>query len=364
MRAKLLILTAAVAMTASPLPAWAAASGFRLPPSPSEQQRQQPERQGPVAPDVPESRQPAPTRAPPASTPTLTPEVIPPAIAVPQPIEATPEAPAPQRTQTATPRPAAQQSTVELPSDPVTETLLPEPVGEPAITAGPSPIRPAPAGNGSDFPWLWALAGLLAVGLAGLALWWWRREAGVIEVPEIERPRVVPSALPPKPAAPPPVVSGEPLQVALEPQRLSLTLLNATLTWRLELSNAGPTPLTGLVIGADMISAHASMTKEEQLSGPGASPAVADQRIDRLEPGESHTLSGEFRLPLSQIVPIRQGKAALLLPLARFRVEADGSRPLVRTFAVGQPGSGAGLQPFRLDEGPRIFPHLIQRAFA
>jgi hypothetical protein len=55
---------------------------------------------------------------------------------------------------------------------------------------------------------------------------------------------------------------------------------------------------------------------------------------------------------------------ALLLPLARFRLEAEGARPLVRTFAVGQPGDGAALQPFRLDQGPRIYPRLAQRAFA
>jgi hypothetical protein len=29
-----------------------------------------------------------------------------------------------------------------------------------------------------------------------------------------------------------------------------------------------------------------------------------------------------------------------------------------------QPGQGSGLQPFRLDLGPRIYPQLAQRAFA
>ena len=88
------------------------------------------------------------------------------------------------------------------------------------------------------------------------------------------------------------------------------------------------------------------------------------QRIERLEPGESRTVEGEFRLPFGQIVPIRQGNAALLLPLARFRLEAEGSAPVVRTFAVGLPGAKAALQPFRLDLGPRVYPKLTQRAFA
>jgi hypothetical protein len=229
---------------------------------------------------------------------------------------------------------------------------------------------PAASEHGTSFPWLWALGGLLVLAAAGLAAWIWlgkRAGSGAAAVPEIERPHVTPPAPATVPAAPKAPVSsppiGEPLQVTLEPLRLSLTLMNATLAWRLEVANRGPGPLTGLAIGADMISAHASMSREEQLSGPGRA-ALPVQRIERLEPGEDRTVEGEFRLPLGQIVPIRQGNAALLLPLARFRVEADGAQPLVRTFAVGQPGNGSTLQPFRLDQGPRIYPQLAQRAFA
>jgi hypothetical protein len=153
------------------------------------------------------------------------------------------------------------------------------------------------------------------------------------------------------------------LQVELEPVRLSLTLLNAALAYRLTVTNRGGAAIEGLQIVADMISAHASLSREEQLSGP-RSPAATMQRIDRLEPGERRVGQGEFRLPFPQIVPIRQGSAALLMPLARFRLETGSAAPLVRTFVVGQPGSGAGLQPFRLDLGPRVYPTLTQRAFA
>ena len=145
--------------------------------------------------------------------------------------------------------------------------------------------------------------------------------------------------------------------------RLSLTLMNATLAYRLAVTNRSGSPVEGLQITADMISAHASMSREEQLSGP-ASAAATTQQIDHLEPGESRIVQGEFRLPFPQIVPIRQGNAALLMPLARFRLASGDAAPLVRTFVVGQPGSGAGLQPFRLDLGPRVYPKLAQRAFA
>jgi hypothetical protein len=182
-----------------------------------------------------------------------------------------------------------------------------------------------------------------------------------VAAPRIERPRIGPA---PRQPASGPAAPVEPLQLSLEPLRLSLTLMNATLAYRLELANHGAAPLTGLAIGADMIAAHASLSREEQLAGPRPGNGTAPQRIERLEPGETRVVEGEFRLPFPQIVPIRQGDAALLLPLARFRVEADGSAPLVRTFVVGQPGQGSSLQPFRLDQGPRVYPRLAQHAFA
>jgi hypothetical protein len=138
--------------------------------------------------------------------------------------------------------------------------------------------------------------------------------------------------------------------------------MNATLSYRLEVGNRGTAPLSDLLIEADMISAHASLPREQQLAGPGQGTA-SQHRLGRLEPGETRIVQGEFRLPFGQIVPIRQGSASLLLPLARFRAVAEGAQPVVRTFAVGQPGS-SGLQPFRLDQGPRIYPKLAQRAFA
>ena len=79
---------------------------------------------------------------------------------------------------------------------------------------------------------------------------------------------------------------------------------------------------------------------------------------------------GEFKLALADITPIRSGKAALFIPLARFRVEAvrRGAPPLVAnsTFVVGedQERPGAALRPFRLDLGPRLYSRIGQRELA
>lgn len=375
MRSTILALPAAVALLAPVAPAAATVGDFRLPPAQPDRQPP-PDRQGPVAPDVPESRRaaPAPSPSPTAQQPAPAPTIVPPQIDLPPASTAargtTPrrEASEPARAGGPAPRAAVSASPEPMPSG------SPAPVAATAGPTTPAVINPAtrPEANAGSI-WTW-LAASLAL-LAGLALagWvWLRRSRGSapVAVPEIERPRVAPepapppfSAAPPAAAPAPAAVPAEPLQVSLEPLRLSLTLMNATLAYRLEIVNRGPNPLTGLVIGADMISAHASMTREEQLSGPGKA-AGAPQRIERLEPGESRVVEGEFRLPFGQIVPIRQGNAALLLPLARFRVEADGAGPVVRTFAVGQPGTGSALQPFRLDQGPRVYPKLTHHAFA
>jgi hypothetical protein len=104
-----------------------------------------------------------------------------------------------------------------------------------------------------------------------------------------------------------------------------------------------------------MISAHASMSREEQLVGAadGNGSAAPLQRSTGSSPARAGWSKASSACRFPQIVPIRQGNAALLLPLARFRVEAEGAAPWCGRFVVGQPGQGSSLQPFRLDQGPR-----------
>jgi hypothetical protein len=350
------------AATALAAPAGASVGDFRLPPAPSTQEPPPP-RVGPVAPDVPESRV-RPTPTPTASSPATPVQGAAPVVVPPRPNR---EASRPAGTAQPTTQPTI--APVETSEAAPTEATS----GAAAVpSTGSTPIAPPPASpavtpaadkEGGSW-WPWALAGLLALGALGFAGWrWWQQRPTLRPgaVPQLERPRVARSAEPEPGTAPAPAAAAEPLQVTLEPLRLSLTLINATLSYRLEVANRGASPIEDLKIGADMISAHASMSREEQLAGPSIPP---QQRILRLDPGQSEVIEGEFRVPFSQIVPIRQGNAALLLPLARFRLETAGAEPVVRTFVVGQPGQGAGLQPFRLDLGPRIYPRLAQRAFA
>jgi len=320
-----------------------------------------------------------------------------------------------------TPQPTASAGGPEadLPALPAADTA---PDTAPPAASPATPTEAPEAARPSTLP-TWLPLALLILALAAAGAWLWRRRAASPPaVPQIERPKATPTpaAAPTSPAAAPaaPATGAAPsspqptapatgmapssalplapttartpdspprptsapatppiatpgtgpesaLDLALQPLRLSLTLMNASLAYRLELHHRGAEPIEQLRIHADMIGAHGALPREQQLSGPGAG-AVQLASIARLEPGERQTIAGEVRLPLGQITPIRQGSAALLLPLARFRLEAPGLPPLTRTFLVALPPErpGAGLQPIRLDLGPRLYPQLATRAFA
>ncbi|HEX4848118.1 MAG TPA: hypothetical protein VFV30_08235 [Novosphingobium sp.] len=265
------------------------------------------------------------------------------------------------------------------------------PVPPPASTAAPAA---AAAAAGWYWPWIAGLAALLALVFAGL---WWsrRREERPLQI-TFERPIVpqpVPAAAPqPLPpvgaaAAPAPVgaaavgaaparVLPEPhlglglpagLGITLEARRMNASLVATTLNYVLRLTNTGSEALTALAVEGDMVSAHASLPPEAQI-------ADDKQRLEprhalvELAPGESAEFTGDFRLPLTAVTPIRAGEAAYFVPLARLRVAArtaaGESLVQVQTYVVGElpEASGGALKPFRLDLGPRTYSRLGQRA--
>ncbi len=220
---------------------------------------------------------------------------------------------------------------------------------------------------------------MFLVGGAGFGAAWWLRgrigPLGPVVVPEIERPRVPPRpdlAPEPPPPPPPPPVAAEPataapehpLHIGIELRKLTLTMLNATLGYRLTLTNGGNEPLKDIAVAADLVGAHSSLPRELQLAGPETELPVC-HRLAGLAPGESGDVTGELRIPLNQVRPIAQGRAQLFVPLARFRIGAEREEPRCFTLVAGQPspsGNGA-IQPVRLDLGPRIYDGLAGRAF-
>ena len=133
-------------------------------------------------------------------------------------------------------------------------------------------------------------------------------------------------------------------------------MMNATFAYRLTLANRGDTLLENVAVGADLVTAHASVPMEQQLSR-GDTPLPEIGRFGSIAPGEKVEVAGELRLPLTSIRTVHQGKAQLYVPLLRVRASAPGMEASARTFVVGtlpQEG-GRKLQPFRLDEMPQTY---------
>ena len=348
---------------------------FRIPGS---RPTSDPRAQGPVDSDAPIIRSPAPRPVPtpspvPVASPTATPSA--PITTAPSPRDTGPaRAPAPLPRTTAGPQPVASPTAAP---NPATATVAPLPPlassGLPATPATDSLVTPAPApaASGSLWPWLAGGAALLALAFAGL---WWRSRSKPQPLLEFVPP-VVPAPAPaPAPTPAPRAVIPEPqlaaasgLNIALEARRMSASLMATTLSYTLTVTNNGPDTLSALAVEGDMIAAHASLPPEQQIASDGQRLELRHALVT-LAPGESAEFTGDFRLPLTALNPIRAGDAAFFVPLARLRVEASTTAGKhlvqVQTYVVGETGDapGAGLRPFRLDLGPRTYSRISQRA--
>lgn len=349
--------------------------------------------QGPVDADNPVAAtpraQPTPSETPAAAAPVATPSAAPSAVPSPAATRraATPRAQATAMPSAASPAPV---ETASVANDAATSTPLPTPA--PTQTTAPAPAATAPAG---EVPWAWFGGGALLAAL-GCGFMLSRRKPAVTDdaedadVPADDIP-VTPSPLAELPIAPLPAPLPEPviepapapapltipepafaavptpsITVAFEPSRLSATLVNTALDYRVTLTNTGSAAAESLVIAADMIGAQSGLPAEAQVATALLS-LPERHRVAALAAGESVTLSGSIRLPLADITPIRQGEARLFVPLVRLRLsagnDADAPVPQLYTWVIG--GSAdtpeARLRPFRLDLGPRIFAEVSHR---
>ena len=181
---------------------------------------------------------------------------------------------------------------------------------------------------------------------------------------------------PRRPVAPPPAPQSAPARVVaplrdtanvrleFAAESAGSTLFNAVLGYRITLYNDG-TETLGAVRLAGCLA---------QASGDGAPLPIDHMQplgdTNSLAPGASATFKGEIRLPLAQIEPISYNRQALFVPVAHFAclyVGVQGRAHEQRhSFIVGREHEPPRdkLAPFRLDQGPRNFRPVGQRALA
>ena len=310
-------------------------------------------------------------------------------------------------TATASPFPTEPPPTESMAQDGITQggaAPLPLPTATtPADSAAPAPAA-EPEGDSNWPVWIGLALALLAA-IGGIVFWRKRQDAqppATIEPPLARTPAAgddaapapaepapatptprpiaaepsAPAVLPPRPAAQPipqpafapsaPAVLANTgsLAIAAEAVKLTRSFAFITLQYRLTLTNGGDAPVTGVGIGADVVSANAHAPMEQQVAMADTAIAIRHKVAD-LAPGQSLTIEGQAQLPLAEVEPIRQGRHPVLVPLMRVRVERTGGDAVVKTLVVGQgaPG-GERLQPFSLNDGLRSYQPIAQRELA
>lgn len=367
--------------------------GYQLPPSSTAT----PRAQGPVDSSAPPPRLVSTTPAPAPDAPVVIPSPTPTVSAAPRPAPSASPVVRPSASATISPRSqtssAADRQNAPATIDPAPAPALPTSAETQAAAApSPTPLPTLPtfapdiaASGNSPSPsnaeesvdastLLWALVGILLVGTIGgglLLLYRRRREhapeatfvppviAGNDSRPRPEaspRPAVVPASSEREPVSQRPAV-----RLELASAKLSASLVNATLSYRLVVDTLSE--LADVSLHGEMTSAHASRAAAEQFSG-SETPLL--HHLAGVPAGQEHVFAGDIRLPLAAITPIRHGTASLFVPLVRFELRAtcNGAPVRVRSaFVVGLEDGArdARLQPFRLDHGPRVYSHVATR---
>ncbi len=347
-------------------------SDYRLPPPPSPTPSRSPAPAGPADPENPIATR--PSSAPTASPPVI---VLPPAPS-PTPSSAASPAPAqrprPTASQPAQPQTAAPSATPSETPFPATDTApLPAPIAT-APAPSPAPTQEetvTPVAGTNWLPWIAGLVAALVVAGGILALRRRGRNAPPVEdaeyTPITEPAPSAPAVLSKKPAQPrppspvpavalPQAAGSEDLALLFTPESLRISLVYATLKYRIDLS--GPATAGPLRVFADMIGAHASVDSRTQLlPDPAAMECVHD--VIAGAPAEGPlSFTGDLRLPLDAIPIIRKSGAHFFVPLARLHVTGSDGFEARRVFTVGPPGATPQepLLPIQLDGAKLVTP--------
>jgi len=314
-----------------------------------------------------------PPAAPPSPATAQTPR---PAQSRPDPSQATPAADRPERAKP--PAPAPEQPITVAPAPPPAASS-PEQTPAPKPVVPPSPAASQPAAYpANSVPWPWIAAALALI--AGLGAWLWARRRPARAAPEagpqaelepVGDARSEPRS-PPRPPSPPPLVEAGTerpwIDIGLDIRAARLSLIGATVGYRLTLRNRGDAPARHVVVRALIANAEAAQESlvQQFLGGEAGLPL---HHLDSLAPGETQQLSGEIRLDSADIAPVQIGRRALLVPLIGFDTHyewASGAGRTARAYVVGQEQEPPTerLAPFRLDLGPKQYRGVASRETA
>jgi hypothetical protein len=196
--------------------------------------------------------------------------------------------------------------------------------------------------------WPWAGAGVAGVlAVLGLgALMWRRRKPAVL--------RLAAPAPVPDDQTPPDLTH---LDVMLEITGATRSVMMFTLAYRLTIANRTARAANDLALAVQIVCARRGIANG---AAPGAAQDLA--RVDRVGPHQSRSVTGSVQLPLSAIIPLRQGQQPLFIPLVHITLDGEAVTALTRSFVIGTASAAGRVHPILLDTPPGAIPGLIAQA--
>ena len=329
----------------------------------------------------------APPPPPPAETQPVT--VVPP----PPSPAATARRPAESRE--TTPRPPEQAPAVPRESTadaPETVDIAPDDAGSPAPELSATPPPPVPSAQSPEgsttpvetaaqeedggIPWWAAIAG--GILLLGSGAYFGRRRASTIAAaepedvsPPISRPAPgpVPKGMPvaaSPAAAPAAAVPRASVELVFEPTSTVLGDKEAIVHFLLTVHNSGELPAKNVRLEARVF--NAGMSVDTDIGAFFAAPL--QRRVvtlpQALPTGERLGIQGEVPITVADIRPIEVEGRKLFIPIVAVTAIYEwegGSGQTSKSYMVGvEAGQTGKMGPFRLDQGPRVYRSVGQRA--
>ena len=335
---------------------------FRLDPPPSETA---------PAPQVPGPEVQSPPQAQPNRTaPVQPPENVTPApvIQSPAPTAAEPSRVAPRPTGESAQGPAAEPQTAPSINAEPSPSADPDPDITEARTEPDPLVEPEPSGM-DDLGFAATAALLMAIGAAGWFLW--RRRTKAASVPAAQPlPRKVPSnarQADPRPH-PAPVAAPRLVSMNFAPENAVVSFTSLNIQGKLHVANSGGVAISELALHTALISASHDQQREIErfFGGPSHNAAMP---LVVIKPGDSITMPLKIGVALTAMQAFSLNDMTLLAPILLAKLvlpSHDGRAQEVARLVcmIGREANPpqAKMGPLRLDQGPRSFDHLGQRA--
>ncbi len=145
------------------------------------------------------------------------------------------------------------------------------------------------------------------------------------------------------------------LDLGVEIGNATRSLMMFAVDFRIDIANRSDHAARDLVVSAKLACAQRGVS----ITAPIAGMQPVGQ-IERIGPHQSHRLTCQLQLPLSEVTAMRQGATPLFIPLLHVTIEGAGQNARLSSFVIGSPSAASHgrVHPLPLDGPPGGIPGL------